>query len=368
MRISRILDGSTILHFQESPDVIQHLLDLGLDPKIQNKRGDTLLHIYGSRESGPEKIEKVALMCLNRDETILEIKNNDQKTPLQLMLEKRYYVPLLSLLGKCPNLKKYFSGEEKLSLFMSVANGNLIDSPDPYYLSLFEKIDFDFNQTDKEGNTALHKLKNPKFVASLIERGAKVDEKNNLDQTPFGSQLAREVTHYEGTRAVSERLAYELKNGLTSPGNKDIRLKVLRDQKFNSDIYMARELIKHSADPRACTCENNGNALHVLFKKDNQPAYHLAKSLIEIQRLNVNARDDFGSTPLHYSLSIMTYELAMRHGAELIPNNQKEVRMLYRDSKTHALTIRSFTENEFAKASESKFKLTKSAASEESQA
>lgn len=83
-----MLTGSFVLY------VLPFCLQLGADPEIQNAAGDNVLHV--ACENGHEGMVKLLLNRTGLD--LLEVKNNDEKTPLDVV-DRAFKSQLIALVS-----------------------------------------------------------------------------------------------------------------------------------------------------------------------------------------------------------------------------------------------------------------------------
>ena len=208
-------NGNTLLHklvLKNRSDLIKSLVENGANPNIQNKEGNTIMHLAARNEV---EINNFGLL-LDLDGINFDILNNDGYSPLTLIIKNNDILKFVRLVNsKNVNLNLennegltpllYTIQENNLKMFniligkgvnINLENKNGI-SPLMYAINqrnydMFNKLieaGANINSKDKNnGNTLLHiavTKKDLKLVKFLIEKGANIDLQNKYGNTPL---------------------------------------------------------------------------------------------------------------------------------------------------------------------------------------
>ncbi|MHC9540742.1 MAG: ankyrin repeat domain-containing protein [Vulcanimicrobiota bacterium] len=160
--------GNTPLHVASSQghkDMVAMLLSCGAQVNVQDMNGDTPLHRAAS--SGNADIADVLLMKGAR----IDIQDYSGTTPLyaaasegrketvRLLVEKGADVSIADKHGETPLHKAVSKGDEEIVTLLILSGA-------------------DINKKNKQGRTPLSWASNDKIIKLLIDRGAKIDQKD----------------------------------------------------------------------------------------------------------------------------------------------------------------------------------------------
>ena len=165
-------------------EIVRFLVEKGVDPKILDKDGNTLLHLYfsGQNPNIDTLIENARF--LSKCGLDLNQKNNAGLSPFELVfaqskLSKELVFGLQKLGGQMPD----FSKKTDLLLHKACSAKNLVLSE-----FLVKDLDHPIDGKDSEGNTPLHlaaQASDIKLVRFLLNKGADPFAKNCLGQLPL---------------------------------------------------------------------------------------------------------------------------------------------------------------------------------------
>ena len=196
---------------------IKHILKEGLDVNAQDQDGNTPLH----HACWNENLELVKILVKNGADVNKE--NIDDTTPLGIVAD-------------------YDEEGDKKKIYdylMSKGAKTILDDSSS---KSSEKIDID---KDEDGNTPLHlacRDKNLELVKLLVEKGADVNEKNNIFELPLDiveneEGDAKEIYDYlqsKGAKTYMEELEEELKEEGASKSSSKSRSSKSRSSKSRS--------------------------------------------------------------------------------------------------------------------------------------
>lgn len=250
-------DGSTLLHLAAKnytlrggvEDVFKALLELGADPNIQDKYGDTPLHETASHDHGFTLLEK--------NPNLIQITNNQGETPLHIVAKKngaRIKAFVQSTLDVSPNLINAKDNKGNTALHNAIAPYAFAFGDPETWISLYndaKKSGFhhrdscvvvlvedgkaDVNAQNDDGDTPLHlATKNiyPVVTKYLIEHGAILNVKNKAGKTPY--DIANEL---KSDKAEVQEKITELKKLLTPPEIKELLKKEEAMDKFQQNLF-----------------------------------------------------------------------------------------------------------------------------------
>ncbi|MCP3926279.1 MAG: hypothetical protein GY714_27250 [Desulfobacterales bacterium] len=261
----------TPLHYCRSKlEVVKLLLNKGTDVNAKDKSGKTVLSLsvrYENNEVAKYLIEKGAdltddqgLLQLAADDNNyemcsyllkkgLDVNNNNYKyqmTPLHIALTNRRinYKLINLLIDNGADLNK--NAKNKITpLFLAL--GKRIVKNQPNIINLLIEKGADINAQNKLGDTVLHyeSMNGFKDIAVLIKNGAKIDAKNNKNETPL-------LVAVKKRRIDSVRELLKYKSNINAKNiNGETALIIVVKKKYYSkrhDYNIAEILIKSGAD------------------------------------------------------------------------------------------------------------------------
>ncbi len=174
----------TALHMavnSEDPERTKLLIKQGADINATNKYKETPLHM-AIHNGNPQIVEQL----LKEKHLNINAKDNEGRTPLQTAFENGNHkiIKLLIEHGADLNTKD----NQNMTLLHSAVSSESKESVELLLDKCQEKgIDVGvlINQGTSKDRTPLHVANDPKIIQLLIDRGAKLENKNKLGQTPL---------------------------------------------------------------------------------------------------------------------------------------------------------------------------------------
>ncbi|XP_023316094.1 ankyrin-1-like [Trichogramma pretiosum] len=332
--------GKTPLHLALSGrhrSLVQFLLRYGANPTTPDAEGLTPLHIICKGKRDDYNLAKM-LFEMSKDQfRPIQVDARDKLgfTPLHEALTNGHKNLVQFLLRKSANPNLANNMDELTPLHVLCRNNR-----DYYELAeiLFELSDKQYQPIqvgaqDKFGNTPLHlALENghKNLVLSMLRNGASPNVANDEGLTP----LCIFVKRYRDDNFTEILYKSSKKKQQTGQDNaqdnkRHTQLHIVRKQEYNKIV---ESLLRNGADLNFANV-NGLTVLHI-FCKDHT-CHHLVEVLFKIsddhhQTLRINARDDFGNTPLHLALQSATQGVKnaalvlLRKGADPNLANQEE--------------------------------------------
>ncbi len=290
------IDGDTALMVAvqiENPEIINLLMAFGASPAVKNGAGLAPLHVAAAKGN-----IKVVEALLSGSQTDVNIKSKLGKTPL------------------C-----------------------YTDSPAIASVLLARRANP--QKGDKEGNTPLHRAilnENWELADVLIQKGADVNVENDDGNTPINvAQTVRAVQYLlekgadptrsdEGGNTILHKAAMSGDCAMIEVLLKSRKINVNVENEngntplnFTCSAEAAQLLLAHLANPTIAD-ENGNTPLHHATEVED---IDLMIVLLKDRRVDVNAQNDDGETPLHIGLKgirnpIETAQLLMKHGADIL--------------------------------------------------
>uniref|UniRef100_A0ABD2X5P7 PRANC domain-containing protein n=1 Tax=Trichogramma kaykai TaxID=54128 RepID=A0ABD2X5P7_9HYME len=318
--------GWTPLHFASHnghSKLVESLLRRGADPNSADEKGSTPLHNICSREQDDNLAEKFFEICEELQQKIqVDARDKLGDTPLHLALKKEHRTLVESLLrhGVNPNL----ADAEGLTPLHLICIRDIDDE----IVEVFFKICDDMQQkvqvdaVDKSGNTPLHgalRYGSKKKIELLLRRGANPNKANEYDIIPL---------HYIALRSESGDLTewfFHICNDMQKTVEVDIRMNMgqtpLHWALLIGNLKTIECLLTNGADPNLFSV-NQCTPLQIIALRpiDDYLMQGFFQICDKIQlRLQVDARDKFGFTPLHNVLYLgkkKSVEWLLRGGAD----------------------------------------------------
>ncbi len=267
-------EGNTPLHETEVLRKAELLVSKGADVSARNRLGQTPLHRMAGAWAGPDAMA----FLVNRGASVKAVDARG-RTPLHYATEHDY---------------SSRTTLDRLKL--------LIDSG------------ADVKAVDSEGNTPLHGVISDEIAALLISKGANVNARNALEQTPFlcvaGQQpLIRPVLQLLLDHGASADV-------VDAQGRTPLHMAAKQDLSWS-----AKFLLDSGADAKVVDSQGN-TTLHGVISAETV-------RLIVAKGVDVNARNAMGQTPLHCTAAT-PYQDAIR---ELVQKGA-DVNVVDRDGRT----------------------------------
>ncbi len=266
-------EGSTLLIYcVQNKDLVtaQFLLGLGADANLEDSENMSAVHYAVLNNDVPALEELLAR----------EAKITDTRNPLiSIAVEKGHVAVLKLLLSANRNFRalEVMSGNQKQAIFLAIYN-----KQSECISLLLDK--YDLNSTrDLKGNTMLHAAvatKNLPLVRLLIKRGAHLNVKNGMGDSPF--MVAAKVNSPELIAAVAnDKIDYQEVNAkgetvaMVAASNSNMQLleKSLNASNIDSVDKEGRSVLYY-----ACLSGNNSILDFVLDKNPRNSSVNLVSS------------------------------------------------------------------------------------------
>ncbi len=288
------MDGDTALMAAvqvENPQIIHLLMAFGASPSIKNSDGLAPLHIAVQRGN-----IAVVQALLSGSQTKVDIKSKAGETPL------------------------YHTQSPEIAALLLTRRANP-------------------NKGDKQGNTPLHMAvlnENWSLADVLLAKGADINKDNDDGNTPINVAQTETAVQYLLENGADPMLADEGGNTIlhkaAMSGNYPV-VKVLLDSRktdvnvmneqgntplnFTCSAEIAQLLLSRLANPTLADESENTPLHHAAEIED----IDLINVLLSDRRVNVNAQNDQGETPLHKALTgilnpLETARVLLEHGAD----------------------------------------------------
>ena len=332
---SRDGDFQTPLHIAASCEkdlvkAIQLLLECGADIDSHDASGKTPLHLactgdYDGRERGD-----VAQLLLERGANV-NARDNDHATPLLVAVHQRKFEPTRILLehGAEPNVKNN-DGKTTLHLLLTYTRGGWgpqVKANMPRLTRLLLEHGANVNEQDNDHTTPLHlamKQRSYEVAQILLEHGAEPNVAKKDGKTPL--HLVFEHEHQGYHRDDIHILIANMVRLLLERGA-DVNA---RDKDYTTPLHLAMEhkwyklaqiLIESGAEPNVANKDGETPLHLVLEGKLSLSYFHrhdsdfqvliasAARVLLE-RGVDVNARDNYHTTPLRLAIQRKMYDIA----------------------------------------------------------
>ncbi|XP_014238153.1 serine/threonine-protein phosphatase 6 regulatory ankyrin repeat subunit C-like [Trichogramma pretiosum] len=294
------------------------LLKRGADPELANAEGQTALHVICKRQPNRDDDDGLADMlfriCAELGKPLrVDAQDHRGNGPLHLALEhgNERLVPLLLDRGANPNLANE-AGETPLHL-IGRGSANFVNLF--FELSKWKHWVVEENPRDERGNTPFHLALcygKRKAAVLLLRRGSSPYLANGEGLTPLHLICANGYD-VDDLLKVFLRICDELATKTNQPmcidprdreGNTPLHLAL----KYNGDVWDAKKLIQllldRGADPSAAN--NDGSTpLHFIcrtYRHNDLLEIFLVMVDEKNRLLDIDARDEWGDTPLNLAL------------------------------------------------------------------
>jgi len=298
--LSRQQDKMPEVALKNMVEKIKGLLEQEVNPNVQNKKGDTVLHLIADLPYWGEVHEELIRVLLNHNARA-DIKNLQGNSALHNIISKNPSPDVVKDLleqGFAKVNEKNNSGDTPLHI-MACTEGSLRSA---FNVKVAEELlgqGADVNLKNNQGNTPLHAAilgnHTRKATEFLISQGkAKINEKNNKEDTPLNLLAAFNSSDKCDHRDIVE---FFLKNG----ADKTIR---------NQGKYLPYDKAKGRWGSTVLDLLQVGENRELVNTKKQTPlhkAVQLSEKSIddfcrELRRCDdVNVQDELGNTPLHYA-------------------------------------------------------------------
>ncbi|CAB0043447.1 unnamed protein product [Trichogramma brassicae] len=290
---------------------IELLLRSGADPNLVDKNGSTLLHLICEKGKNEEMVEilKIFLGC-----RVVRVDARDKlgRTPLHITVGPGYgsMTALLLRRGASPNV-----ADKGLTPLHTMCARHRDDSYLKSFLDVCDQVErwVRIDARDQSGRTPLQLAvneDNKKVARLLLRRGADpdlVDAKGStllhaICQKPSNYQYAFLKILFEVSDELGKSVDVDARDG---SGRTALRLTL----DFYGCTKATELLLKRGADP-SLAVEDGSTLLHVI-SRSNSDNINLVKVLFEMSdKLEIDARDKRGDTPLVLALAHRQKRLA----------------------------------------------------------
>ncbi len=275
----------------KNPEMINLLLAFGDSPAIRNKSGLAPLHVAVQKED-----MSVMNAFLASGQTDVNIRSKTGQTPLCYTNSPKVAACLL-LRRANPN-KSDKVGNTPLHRAVINENWEMID--------ILLQRGADINVENDDGFTLINVANSAKAVQYLLERGA---DPSCSDEG--GNTILHRAAMNGDCVMIKVLLAHRKTNinVMNENGNTPLN--------FTCSAEVGKLLLLHMANPTLAD-ENGNTPLHHAAEIED---IELMKVLLADRRVDVNARNDNGQTPLHIGLSgvmnpVEMAQLLMRYDAD----------------------------------------------------
>jgi ankyrin repeat protein len=368
---ARDKNGVSLLHwatFIGHAGIVRSLIEKGADVNIKDWNGKTPLH-YAAR-IGDAIIAKLLL---------------ENAADINAKIERSFYVPEVfhelivdkkedhvilgnwsadDYLGEdLPLTALHFAiiGGDVATVKLLIEKGSDVNSKTPGGITplhlaavsgnadvarLLLKRGADVNARDNVGRIPLHYASNASVAKMLIEAGADINARDKEGLTPL---------HYAAHKCFGAReplldvVKTLLEYGADVNAKTTFGVTPLHVAAYYGEVEIVKMLIKRGADINARTSIDRGacTPLHYTVKEEDplfggygswnglveEPARRECITLLAKHGADVNARDAFGNTPLHYLLMLSTcnadtVKLLLENGADPTIRNDRGVSVL----------------------------------------
>ncbi|CAB0033404.1 unnamed protein product [Trichogramma brassicae] len=302
---------------------VELLLNRGADPNAADKNGSTPLHFIGEGDIDDD-VAEIFLRTNNRVRHLqLDPRNQFGCTPLHVALNhgRKSIVESLLRRGVDPNL----ADAQGLTPLHIICQRDVGDELAEIFLRVTDEVErrVQLDARNQFGNAPLHSALfrgKMNMVESLLKRGADLNLAN-----PKGSTALHIVSNRESNDDSAETLLRMIDDfQLTVPAD-------VLNQWGRTPLHLAasyrhvkfvKSLLSRGADPNLADTEG-WTPLHIICKShvDDDRAEIFLQTVEEVgQRVQLDARNQFGSTPLHFALrrgKRNTVKSLLKRGANL---------------------------------------------------
>ena len=307
----------TPIHLASSSKMIKLLTDHGSDPNDQDHKGESALHknidvntvteliSNNANVNAKSKNNVTALMSsafYRKPEVVNVLLHNGanindmdyrSRTPLHYACtgnssekDKTYVAQILLYAGAKVNAMDF---KNETALHYSSHNGDLEMANMLIYFGA------DPNARNNKLETPLHLAKTPKMATFLLQHGAKIEAKNNYNDTK------------------------------------------LCDASWHGDLEMAKVLLRYEAAPNAL-CYHNETALHLVTNEHDITNNTELVELLLKHGANANVTDQQSMTPLHLASSygnIGEVQVLIKYGANVNATGESLITPLHMAALGH---------------------------------
>ncbi|CAB0042895.1 unnamed protein product [Trichogramma brassicae] len=307
-------EGRTPLHRALDKDLknlAELLLRWNANPNFRDDNGQTCLHIICRRDDDDKNMAKMLFEICDEKHQMVQVdaQDNDGWTPLLEAIYNRKInlVEILLRRSACPNLVND-KGQTCLHIICrrDDDDGNMAKM-------LFEICDekhrrVQVDAQDNEGQTPLHKAifnGNINLVEILMRRGANPNLADDNGYTPLHILCLREYDAVDLAKRFFE-IGKEFNKPVKVDAQDNEGWTPLHEAIFNGNINLVEILLRRGASPNLAD-NDKLTPLHAICERKNSDD-GLAKRFFEIndelnQLVEVDAKNEEGSTPLHLALS-----------------------------------------------------------------
>ncbi|KAL7296064.1 hypothetical protein TKK_0010618 [Trichogramma kaykai] len=324
--------GNTPLHLavaSKNRELMELLLERGASPNLANREGSTPLHSVCQMEGDEKKLAKTLLELSDEKYRPVQVDAWDKsgRTPLNLALlnDNARVMTLLLERGADPNST---NEEGQTPLHVVCRRQGDPEKLVKKFLRINEKSSHPVrvDARDRLGHTPLHLALmegNAEVAKFLLKRGANPNLANYL-----GLTCLHIICQKENDDDDSARMLFKIADKQRRRVEVDAR-----DNKGNTPLHLAMSyghknliglLLRRGADPNRANAEG-WTCLHFVCHRDSDDDEdNLLRTFLEINdelghRLRIDARSNWGNTPLHMAMDNGHKEVAkslLRRGAD----------------------------------------------------
>jgi ankyrin repeat protein len=336
-------EGNTMLHLAAKKGIlnlVQYLLEKGIDPNIVNDNGDTPLHQALAGEQGEFMVEIVK--ALREKYANFNAQNNEGDTFLHKALRNyKYNGSIKELLDSKADVN--ISNKKGVTPLHIAARRIDIKQVE----ELLEK-NANINALDEEGSTPFHYLcqgsgdiqdsKHLELLKLFIKHGANINAKN-YNQRTILHFIAQSNVEFKKLDILKNLLESFDVNACDNKGITPLHLSIKKNNQILVNYFLSRD-----ADVNAC--DNKGyTPLH--FAAEHYQSVNLMLALLE-KGANPNLIDNEDVTPLHLVAKISNCDKAIgsliKKGAFVNALDNKGCTPLHRAAKSDGKTYQPIAE------------------------
>ncbi|KAF5296333.1 hypothetical protein FQA39_LY12550 [Lamprigera yunnana] len=240
VKIRRITGNNLHFAITQKVNVIQELLDAGLDIEMKDKDGNTPLLL--AIKSGPLRIAKLLI----EKGANIHVINNEGNSTLHYAVARNSQILLLDLIHRGVNIE-HRNAINCTPVLLALSNNGLVLAQ-----TLFHK-GANYHTFDNEGNSCLHYAAMRGFnkvISESILHGMDIDKENYNQQTPLS--LAFEYTKLSTVKMLLRR------------GAKVIFKNVIHHAMEFNDVELLKMLIDRGFDINRRMCDKDSILLYAL--------------------------------------------------------------------------------------------------------
>ena len=283
-------NGETPLMLASNLDIFKALLDAGAKVNAVDSNGDTALHEACRSYNNKEKVK----LLLSAQDIDVNAKNKAEKTPLMLAVEGDIIKALLDAGVKVNAVDS--KGDTALHLACYYGNTERVEL-------LLSAQDIDFNVQNNAGKTPLMLASEISIIKALLTAGAKVNAVDSNGDTALHRACDDGEREKVELLLSAQGIDFNVQN---NAGKTPLMLA------YNLDIF--KDLLAAGAKVDAVNSKGN-TALHEACS--NRYSEEKVKLLLDIQGIDVNAKNNAEKTPLMLARGANSIKALLDAGAKV---------------------------------------------------